>query len=302
MAKTKDGLDYHHNYDIVAKWFSKIFKNKTLDVLGIKTSPIKRVIGYEGPKIEVSIDRVDVIFEDIKDHGFHIEFQRNLKKLDLYRFAGYHFNLAYDYDNKVTDLIIISGDSATSKREIITKSGTYKPIIIDLSDRDGEKRFEEIKKEVEEGNYDGLIELVFIPLYGKTPDEQREIFVKKIITYERDLWKQDKISKNLIGATMVIANKIVDKKFLANLLEDMGMLDVIEVIKDKYVKEGEVKNSREMVVNALGEVFDFVPPYIIEKVRSISHLDILNNLHKQAIRSKELSRFESILNQATAVV
>jgi len=63
---------------------------------------------------------------------------------------------------------------------------------------------------------------------------------------------------------MVIANKIVDKEFLANLLEDMDMLDVIEVIKDKYVKEGEklgeIKNSREMVVSALGEVFDFVPP------------------------------------------
>ena len=40
----------------------------------------------------------------------------------------------------------------------------------------------------------------------------------------------------------------------------MNMLDVIEVIKDKYVKEGEIKNSREMVVSALGEVFDFVPP------------------------------------------
>jgi len=100
---------------------------------------------------------------------------------------------------------------------------------------------------------------------------------------------------------MVIANKIVDKEFLANLLEDMDMLDVIEVIKDKYVKEGEIKNSREMVVSALGEVFDFVPPYITEKVRSISHLDILSNLHRQAIRCRELSKFENILNQATAV-
>jgi len=56
----------------------------------------------------------------------------------------------------------------------------------------------------------------------------------------------------LRGYSKDMANKIVDKKFLANLLEDIGMLDVIEVIKDKYVKEGEVKNSREMIVNALG--------------------------------------------------
>jgi len=301
MAKKKDGLVYHHNYDIVGKWLSKTFKNKTLDVLGIKTDPIKKVIGYEGPNIDVNIDRIDVIFEDIKDNGFHVEFQRNLKKSDLYRSAGYHFDLAYEYKNKITDIIIISGKSQTNEREIITESGTYKPIIIDLSLKNGEERFKEIKKEVEEGNYDNLIELVFIPLYGDAPDEEREIFVKKVITYESDLWEQDKISKNLIGATMVIANKIVDKEFLANLLEDMDMLDVIEVIKDKYVKEGEIKNSREMVVSALGEVFDFVPPYITEKVRSISHLDILSNLHRQAIRCRELSKFENILNQATAV-
>jgi len=45
---------------------------------------------------------------------------------------------------------------------------------------------------------------------------------------------------------MVMANKIVDKEFLANLLEDMDMFDVIEVIKEKYVKEGELKKSCEV--------------------------------------------------------
>jgi hypothetical protein len=43
-----------------------------------------------------------------------------------------------------------------------------------------------------------------------------------------------------------------------------------------------------MLETALGEVFDFVPPYIIDKVRSISHQDVLNNLFKQAIRSKRV--------------
>ena len=199
---------------------------------------------------------------------------------------------------KLTDIIIISGESQTNEREIVTKSGTYKPIIIDLTDRNGEKRFEEIKKEVEEGNYDGLIELVFIPLYGKAPDEEREIFVKKVITYQRDLWKQDKISKNLIGATMVMANKIVDKEFLANLLEDMDMLDVIEVIKDKYVKEGKIEGYREMVLTVLSESLGVIPAYIREKVMNISHTGVLNDLARQAVKCKELVEFENMLNKA----
>jgi len=87
------------------------------------------------------------------------------------------------------------------------------------------------------------------------------------------------------------------------------MLDVIEVIKEKYIEEGkkegeklgEIKSSREMLETALGEVFEFVPAYIIDKVRTINHQGVLNNLFKQAIRCRELSKFESLLNQATAV-
>jgi len=119
--------------------------------------------------------------------------------------------------------------------------------------------------------------------------------------------------KIILEITYSICLKIVGKEFLTKLLEEIDMFDVIEIIKDKYIEEGkkegkkegeklgELKNSREMVVSALGEVFDFVPPYITEKVRSISHLDILSNLHRRAIRCRELSKFESILNQAAAV-
>lgn len=124
MSKKKEGLTYQHNYDFVGKWLSKVFRNETLDILGIKTRPIKRVIGFEAPKLDVRIGRVDVIFEDIAEECFHLEWQRNLKKSDLYRFAGYHFELAAEYDDKITDIILISGESKTDLKKIKTRSGT----------------------------------------------------------------------------------------------------------------------------------------------------------------------------------
>ena len=41
-----DGMSYATNYDAVTTWFSSIFKDKTLDVLGVPTAPIKSVSSY----------------------------------------------------------------------------------------------------------------------------------------------------------------------------------------------------------------------------------------------------------------
>jgi len=78
------------------------------------------------------------------------------------------------------------------------------------------------------------------------------------------------------------------------------MLDVIEVIKDKYVKEGEIKNSREMVLTVLSESLGVIPANIREKVMNISHTGVLNDLVRQAVRCKEVVEFENMLNRAAA--
>ena len=48
-----------------------------------------------------------------------------------------------------------------------TRSGKYEPIVIDFSQRDGRKRLAEIRRMVEEGDFDNWLELVFLPLFGK---------------------------------------------------------------------------------------------------------------------------------------
>lgn len=86
------------------------------------------------------------------DALFHIEEQRNLKRADIYRFAADHF-LGAKQRGKLTDIILASEDVWAGKKEkrdraIITPSGKYAPIIVDLSERDGRKRLSEIREAV----------------------------------------------------------------------------------------------------------------------------------------------------------
>jgi len=62
-------MTYPANFDVVTKWFASIFKDKTLDILGVPTAPIKNVNSYKPVDIILSAGRVDiVIWKRITDH------------------------------------------------------------------------------------------------------------------------------------------------------------------------------------------------------------------------------------------
>ncbi len=59
-----DGMEYYHNYDLVLNWLSEAFRDRTLDVIGIKTGKIRRVCSYKPAEISVSAGMLEGIFED----------------------------------------------------------------------------------------------------------------------------------------------------------------------------------------------------------------------------------------------
>ncbi|MCP4105004.1 MAG: hypothetical protein GY749_05640 [Desulfobacteraceae bacterium] len=85
------------------------------------------------------------------------------------------------------DIILASGRPYTGRKEIQTLSGTYAPIIIDLTERDGPGRFEEIREAVKKGDTSALTELVFLPLYGrkKNLSLSEKCFSLKLISASR---------------------------------------------------------------------------------------------------------------------
>ncbi|MCP4351244.1 MAG: hypothetical protein GY795_37750 [Desulfobacterales bacterium] len=299
--KTYNGTDYAHNYDVVIKWMSAVFRGQTLDVLGIKTGRIKDVFGFEPADISVRTGRIDIMFRNEAGDLYHLEEQRNLRKADLYRFAAYHFLAAHQWGTKITDIILTSGDVSIGDRVIKTESGCYSPIIIDLSERNGVKRLGEIREAVQTGEFENWLELVFLPLYGKEVGDLRSNITEQILRFESELYKTEKIPATLLAAALIMSNKLIGKERLKALWEEIKMLDIIEIAREKGIEEGKdlgiLENTREMVVDALIEKFVIVPSNVSEQTRKIQNSDALKSLFRQVFRCKNIQEFEMVLNQ-----
>ena len=313
--KDKDGLNYNSNYDLVVKWMSEEFRGKTLEVLGIKTAPIVDVFYQEQVDIPVKAGRLDVIFKDSTDKYYHLEEERNMTEKDMYRFAVYHFHVAYKLSqkaNSLTDIIMTSGRPYTGEKILSTESGKYAPMIIDFTDRNGWNRLKEIKEAVNAGNMDDLVELVFIPLYGNEEKSQRSRLVEKVLNFELDLLEQNKLFEKLVMATIVISNKLLEQDKLLQIYERMkNMLDFLRIAKEEGEKEGEKKGEkkgrkegvlegvRDMVIETLNVRFPIISDEISNKIYTIRNRETLSSLLKQAILCPSLPEFKSKLGAVT---
>ncbi len=302
---SKNGSDYVQNYDIIVKWLAGALRGQTLDVIGVKTGRIEEVFGFEPSDISVKTGRVDVMVRDDKGDLYHIEEQRNLQKSDMYRFAAYHFLGAKQWGPHLTDIILASGEVYPGKKTMVTTSGRYTPTVIDFSLRDGRKRFAEIRKAVEEGVFDNFLELVFLPLYGRETGSDRSEIIEQVIRFETDLFHAKKLSPIILAATLIMSNKLIDKERIKELWEEIKMLDVLDVAREKGIEEGKdigikeglIINAREMLLDALFEKFNNMPPRISERIRAIQNHDTLKFLFRQVFRCDDMEAFEAVLSQ-----
>ena len=309
-----DGMDYYHNYDLVINWLSQAFKGQTLEVLGIDTAPIKRVCSFKPVEIAVNTGVIDVIFEDENDKAYHLEEQRNMEESDLYRFASQHFSVAKEWKDDVIDIILISGQAYNGKRKIQTHSGLYHPTFVDLTQRNGKERFEQIRKGVEFGDTSSLLELAFLPMYGNDNVDRKE-FVEEIIRFETELLKKDPTKDLLITATLIMSNKILDNETFDKLWEEIKMIKAFAFAEkkgydrginegydkgkndgyDKGKNDGILNTTKTMLIKALEETIDVVPEYIAQKIQQITSHTALKSLHRQAIRCNNINDFNQKL-------
>jgi hypothetical protein len=293
----KNGSDYPQNYDVIVKWLAGALRGQTLDVIGVETGRIEEVFGFEPSDISVRAGRVDVMVRDEKGDIYHIEEQRNLQKADLYRFAAYHFLGARQWGPRLTDIVLASGAVYAGEKTVVTNSGRYNPTVVDFSRRDGWKRFEEIRQAVRDGVFDNWLELVFLPLYGKETGAARSEIVEQVIRFETSLFHAKKLSPTILAATLIMSNKLIDKKRIEALWEEIKMLDVLDVAREKGMEEGKIQTSREMLLDAMFEKFDDMPPRVTEKIRHIQNHDTLKFLFRQVFRCEDMKAFEAVLSR-----
>ncbi len=335
--ESRNGTDYTQNYDIIVRWMADALRGQTLEVLGLKTGRIEEVFGFEPADIKVTSGRVDVMARDDTGTLYHIEEQRNLEKADMYRFAAYHFLGAKQWGEKITDVILASGDVYAGEKKIVTPSGTYCPLVIDFSRKDGIKRLEEIRQALRDGSFTAWEELVFLPLYGQETGAARSDFAEKVLLFGTELCRAGKISSRLLAATLLMSNKLIDKKRLRELWEEIKMLDILEIAREKGmeegvilgreegksigiqegkfigiqegkfigiqegksigIQEGKILSAREMLSDALIEKFTIIPRHISDSIQTIENQDIAKGLFRQALRCATLQEFEEILKK-----
>ncbi len=311
--ESRNGTDYAQNYDVIVKWIAAALRGETLDVLGVRTGRIKDVFGLEPVGITIKAGRLDVMARDENDAVYHIEEQRNQKKSDMYRFAAYHFLGAKQLGGKMTDIILASGDVYAGKKEIVTESGKYKPIVIDFSRRDGPGRLREIREAVRKGEFENWLELVFLPLFGRGSGAARSEMAENVIRFETELYRAKKIPAKLLAATLIMSNKVISKERLRQMWEEIKMLDIIEIAREKGIQEGKslgiqegiregkslgmLEAIQEMIVDDLTERFAVVPVNISERIRNIRNSDALKGIRRQALKCKDIREFEAVLDR-----
>jgi hypothetical protein len=128
-----------------------------------------------------------------------------------------------------------------------------------------------------------------------------------VIRYETELYRQDKMPVPLIAATLIMANKLIDKAAFHELWEEVKMLNILKFAHEKGAEEGKeegklegkLETAREMVIEALEASAGMVPAYIADEVMGLSRPDILKRLLRQAVKCREISEFEKMLRLAT---
>ncbi len=319
--KPENGSDYAQNYDIVVKWMADTLRGRTLEVLGLRTGRIEDVFGFEPSDIKVVSGRVDVMARDETGAIYHIEEQRHLGRSDFCRFAAYHFMAVGQWGAGVTDVILASGNVFAGKKEIETPSGTYRPVVVDFGLKDGAKRLEEIRRAVGKGEEIDWMELVFLPLCGREGGDLAE----RVLRFETELYRARKIPAKLLGATLVMSNRLIDRDRLEALWEEVKMLDILEIAREKGIQEGKsigiregkslgiqegksigiqegktlgiLENTRQMVADALIEKFGIIPLDASERIRNIGDLNALKALFRQVFRCETIEAFEEILRR-----
>ena len=318
---SQNGTDYAQNYDVIVKWLAAALRGETLEVLGIQTGRIEEVFGFEPVDIAVKAERVDVMVRDDRGAVYHIEEQRNLQQADLYRFAAYYFAGAQQWGANLTDLILASGEVYGGAKSLTLPCGSYTPVVIDFSARDGRTRLAEIRAAVQAGSFDRWLELAFLPLYGREQKRQRREFAEQVLHFAGELYRGGKISARLVAATLIMSNKLLTKEQLRTIWEEINMLDILEIAKEEGMKEGMEKGlqegktlglqegkmlgrqeggmetTRTLLLEALIERFNVISARIAEQIRTLQNPDVLKGLFRQALKCHSLQEFEATLQQ-----
>jgi hypothetical protein len=240
-------MDVHNNYDAVFKDAIALYKDKTLDFLGLHgIAPIQEPLRTESVQIEIKAEFLDLTFGTADGRGLHIEEETDLSRDDLLRFCSYNVGLNRTYKREFVTVVFVKNPTALT--EIKSEQLHYKPIIVQCSKFDADAMLKKLKDDIEAGNVVNELELVYLPLFGSSKLNPTELFSRSVELVKA--MQTDYAHKRKILALLVtLAGKIVERDQLEEIAEEVKKMGnvLIEYFEEIGAKRKGEEDARRMV-------------------------------------------------------
>ncbi|WP_018307243.1 Rpn family recombination-promoting nuclease/putative transposase [Desulfitobacterium hafniense] len=234
----------YHNNDVLMKVLAEQFRNKTLDVFGIKTAKIKALLPSAHPTIDAKETRSDIIFLLEDDTLLHLEFQTTACERDLKRFLYYDARLASRQERQICTFVVYSGHIEQAKERLDCGSILYQVENIYMKDYNGDQEYNRLKAKIESGqllNETDTLKLIFLPLM-KSRQQEEDLAIQAA---ELAKATDEKTKVFAIAALIVITDKIMSESNKRKLLEVLKMTQIEQWIREEGREEGRQEGRQE---------------------------------------------------------
>ena len=258
-----------HNNDIIMKATASMFKDKTLEVFGLKTAKILDIMPTVLPVVEAKEKRIDFVFLLEDDTLLHLEFQTTVPEDLLRRVAYYGARIVERHNRDVSTAVIYSGRIESAPELLQKGSLSYRVSNVYLKGMDGDEEYNRIKtvleqeQELEEVD---LLKLIFLPLMNSQQPEA-EMTIKAA---ELAKSTNNKITGFVIGAIIAITDKFLPEEYKKRLLEVLRLTQIEQWIREEGKIEGKLEGKLEgKQEDARNALIEGIEPTIVAKITGL---------------------------------
>lgn len=238
-----------HNTDIIMKATAEMFKDKTLEMFGLKTARIVDIMPTVLPMVETREKRVDFVFLLEDDTLLHLEFQTTVPEDLLRRLAFYGARIVERHNRDVNTAVIYSGRIQNAPDLLNKGSLTYKTTNIFLKDMDGDVEYNRLKNKInheEPLDETDLQRLIFLPLMkSKQPETDMTIQSAELVKASKSQY-----TNFAIGALVAITDRFLPEEYKKKLLEVLRMTQIEQWLREEGIKEGMKEGMKEGEIKA----------------------------------------------------
>ena len=250
--------ELRNNYDIVFKEALMLYKNKTLDFLGLDLATIEEPINTEMTELKVNKSFTDMGFILKDKTGLHLEWEVDISSDDMLRFCSYNLNYLRMYKSKFTTVIF------TNKPQIITcfenEMLRFTPIIINLGERDGDALLQKLTTQIENKEQINELELIYLPLYHSKYKNAAEM-LGQVVELAPKIPNLMVDNEKIMILSAAVANKFIDADDFGKIWEEIKMyMDDLLIVKfakeegkEEGKKEGKEEGKKEGKIEGLRE-------------------------------------------------